>query len=139
MPDSVSASLWAAVAARAGRCCEYCLIHEEDTFLGCQVDHIISRKHDGVTEMANLALACVLCNSHKGSDLGSLVRPGGKLVRFFNPRTDRWADHFRLSGAEIEPLTDIGAVTCRILQLNHPDRIAERWLLLRLGRYPGRH
>jgi hypothetical protein len=30
------------VATRAEHLCEYCLIHEEDTFLGCEVDHIIS-------------------------------------------------------------------------------------------------
>ena len=27
--------------------CEYCLIHEDDTVFGCEVDHIISTKHGG--------------------------------------------------------------------------------------------
>ena len=30
------------VATRADHLCEYCLIHEQDTALGCAVDHIIS-------------------------------------------------------------------------------------------------
>lgn len=35
------------VVERANYLCEYCLIHEDDTFVGCQVDHIISLKHGG--------------------------------------------------------------------------------------------
>ncbi len=42
--------------------CEYCLIHEDDTFFGCEVDHIISQKHGGPTEPENLAYACLPCN-----------------------------------------------------------------------------
>jgi 5-methylcytosine-specific restriction endonuclease McrA len=35
------------VAQRARYRCEYCLIRAEDTFYGCQVEHIISLKHGG--------------------------------------------------------------------------------------------
>ena len=43
------------LAERAYHVCEYCLIHQDDTFWGCQVDHSISRKHGGgLTEPANL-------------------------------------------------------------------------------------
>ena len=34
---------------RAYHVCEYRLIHEDDTFWGCQVDHIISPKHGGAS------------------------------------------------------------------------------------------
>lgn len=81
------------VIARARRICEYCLIHQDDTFTGCHVDHIVSEKHGGLTESENLALACTFCNLYKGSDLGSLVS-SGELVRFYHPRTDVWAEHF---------------------------------------------
>ncbi|MFQ5652963.1 MAG: HNH endonuclease [bacterium] len=37
------------------------MIHEEDTFFHCQVDHIISLKHGGPTDADNLAYACVIC------------------------------------------------------------------------------
>lgn len=43
---------------------------------------------------------------------------------------DRWSDHFCLSGAEFTPLTPIGRVTVRLLQLNRSDRIRERQLLI---------
>ncbi|HSZ58421.1 MAG TPA: HNH endonuclease signature motif containing protein [Tepidisphaeraceae bacterium] len=136
MSSYVPAALRRSVARRAGALCEYCLIHEDDTFLGCQVEHVISEKHGGVTAEANLAYACVFCNRFKGSDLGSVHPASQELVRFFNPRTDRWSQHFRLDGIQIVPLTDIGEVTVRILEMNHPDRLLEREQLLTLGRYP---
>ncbi|MBA3784121.1 MAG: HNH endonuclease, partial [Acidobacteria bacterium] len=58
------------------------------------------------------------------------------LVRFYNPRIDRWREHFRLNGVVIESLTDIGEATIRILQMNHDDQILERQVLSRRGRYP---
>ncbi len=49
------------VIERAGRCCEYCLIHEDDTFFGCQVEHIIAGKtpRANSVEIESHALACV--------------------------------------------------------------------------------
>jgi len=57
------------------------------------------------------------------------------LIALFNPRKDRWSDHFRLEGAIIEPLTAEGEVTARLLKLNLDKRIAERRLLIEAGRY----
>ena len=47
MASHVPIELRRFVAERAGRICEYCLIHEQDTYAGCQMDHVISEKHDG--------------------------------------------------------------------------------------------
>lgn len=94
----IPAELRRQVVARAGELCEYCLIAEDDTFYGCEVDHIISEKHGGRTDFENLALACVCCNQAKGSDIGSIRWESQEFVRFFNPRTDCWADHFELVG-----------------------------------------
>jgi hypothetical protein len=131
----ISTGLRRAVRSRAAGLCEYCLIHEADTYLGCQVDHVVSEKHGGATESGNLAYACTCCNREKGSDVGSIT-VGGAFTRFFNPRTDRWGDHFALRGVIIESRTLIGEVTTRILGLNDPERIMERELLRRIGRYP---
>ncbi len=132
----LSAALRQLVAARADRLCEYCLIHEEDTFFGCEVDHIISDKHGGPTTADNLAYACVFCNRAKGSDVGSIVPGSGAFSRFFNPRTGAWATHFALETARIVPLSDIGQVTTRILSFNSPERLLEREALHAVGRYP---
>ena len=136
MSSYVPAPLRQLVAARAQHLCEYCLIHEEDTFLGCQVEHIISEKHGGETIAENLAYACVFCNRFKGSDIGSIARRTGVLTPFYNPRRDRWHEHFSLREVHIEPLSDIGQVTASILEFNHPDRLTEREALKRVGRFP---
>lgn len=136
MSSHISHDLRNLVSARAEHICEYCLIHEEDTFFGCEVDHVISVKHGGPTEADNLAYACVFCNRQKGSDIGSILWRTGEFKRFFNPRADRWADHFRLNAAVIEPLTPIGEVTVRILDLNSPDRLLERQALIAAHKYP---
>ena len=136
MSSPISEDLRAKVAKRAKRRCEYCLIHEDDTYFGCEVDHIISLKHDGPTHFENLAYACFICNRHKGSDLGSMLAPNSPLIRFFNPRIDRWHKHFRLEGSILQALTEIGEVTSRILGFNAPERIIERQSLISVGRYP---
>ncbi|MFM9061683.1 MAG: HNH endonuclease [Pirellula sp.] len=111
---------------RAGGRCEYCRILESDTFYGCQIDHIIAEKHHGVTVESNLALTCAYCNRYKGTDIGSIAKSTGQYVRFFNPRTDHWFEHFRFVRFEILPLTPIGETTSTILRFNDPDRVFER-------------
>ncbi|MHB8751600.1 MAG: hypothetical protein ACYDBJ_20725 [Aggregatilineales bacterium] len=54
----------------------------------------------------------------------------------FHPRRDRWDEHFSLSNARIIGKTAIGRVTVELLQMNNPDRVAEREILIRLGNYP---
>lgn len=86
--------------------------------------------------MENLASACFHCNRHKGSDVGS-ISASGELVRFFNPRTDRWSENFYFApSGRIEPTSIIGEATCRIFEFNHPDRVLLRRLLAESGRYP---
>jgi hypothetical protein len=136
MTTYVHAELRRFVESRAHQLCEYCLIHERDTYLGCQVDHVISEKHGGRTEAANRAYACTFCNRAKGTDIGSLVPSTGAFTRFFNPRIDHLREHFRLRGALIEPLTPIGEVTARILAFNLAERQLEREALLQIGAYP---
>jgi hypothetical protein len=136
MSSYVSAAVRRLVAVRADFLCEYCLVHEDDTVFGCEVDHIISAKHGGATDAENLAYACAFCNRAKGSDIGSIVLSTGRFVRFFNPRTDRWAEHFTLDGVTIVSLSDIGEVTARILAFNDSDRLLERQTLQAVSRYP---
>lgn len=136
MSSYVSARLRRLVVDRAEGLCEYCLIHEQDTFLGCQVEHIISEKHGGQTVEDNLALACVFCNRFKGSDIATLAPSTGRLCRLFNPRTDKWAEHFRLDGLRIVGLSEVGEATVTLLEFNHPDRLLERQALGEVDRYP---
>jgi hypothetical protein len=136
MTSYVSADLRRLVESRANHLCEYCLIHEDDTYLGCHVDHIVAEKHGGPTEGDNLGYACVFCNRAKGTDIGSLAPSTGEFTRFFNPRTDQWSDHFEINGVVIEPRTPIGEATTRILGFNATERVWERQALQNIGRYP---
>jgi len=134
--SDIGDQLRANVAQRAGRRCEYCLIHEEDAGFPHQVDHILSRKHGGSASFENLAYACIICNRYKGSDVASIEPQTGEAIRIFDPRRDRWRDHFRIHGAVIEPNSKIGRATVLLLRMNVPERILERGLLQILGRYP---
>ncbi len=123
------------VSQRASGRCEYCRIHEPDAAFAHEADHVISRQHGGSDEFGNLAFACLFCNRCKGTNVGS-IGPSGKLVRLYNPRTDRWDAHFQLEGSVIQPSTPEGAATARLLRFNDRERVIERDLLQRLGRYP---
>ncbi|MBD2325654.1 HNH endonuclease signature motif containing protein [Alkalinema sp. FACHB-956] len=124
------------VINRADRLCEYCLIHSDDTVLGCSIDHIISLKHNGPNEANNLAYACIFCNRYKGSDIGSIIWETQEFIRFYNPRRDQWSEHFRLEQSTIMPVSSIGEVTVRILGFNDRNRLMERQILIDQGRYP---
>jgi HNH endonuclease len=129
----ISIALRRQVYERAKGYCEYCLISDVATFAPHEIDHIISEKHDGRTEVENLALSCMLCNKYKGSDIASIDPETEEIVPLYHPRLNQWNDHFHLNGAEFVPLTAIGRVTIRLLQLNRKDRIKERQLLLEAG------
>jgi hypothetical protein len=132
----ISADLRRLVVERASKCCEYCFISQADSFLPFEIDHIISEKHRGKTNADNLCLSCPDCNAYKGSDIGSIDPETGQLTFLYNPRTQKWSDHFHMDGIIIQPLTPEGRVTVLLLQINHPDRIAERNVMAQLGRYP---
>jgi hypothetical protein len=72
---------------------------------------VVALKHGGRTVKENLALACVICNGNKGSDLATIDPLSSEIVPLFNPRTQSWGDHFELSGAQIIGRTAIGRAT----------------------------
>jgi hypothetical protein len=135
----VSVRLRRLVIVRADRLCEYCLLHEDDAYFGCEVGHIISEKHGGATDAMNLAYACMSCNRSKGSDVGSIIirLSSNVFSPFFNPRIDLWNRHFILDNELfISPLSDVGEVTARILGFNSAERLLERQALHEIDRYP---
>jgi hypothetical protein len=111
-------------------------LHEDDSYSPHQVDHIIARKHGGLSTLENLAYACLRCNAWKGSDLGSVDSATGHFVAFFNPRRHEWRQHFNLRGFVIEPLTAEARATARVLRFNIDKRVVERRALMIAGRYP---
>jgi hypothetical protein len=119
------------VAERADLGCEYWLIHEEEAAFAREGDHIVSRQHGGETVADNL---CMLCNRYKDTNISSMLSDA--ITRLFNPRLERWSDHFALNSAVIQPLTPMGEATAKLLRLNTAERVIERNALQGLGRYP---
>jgi 5-methylcytosine-specific restriction endonuclease McrA len=83
-----------------------------------------------------LALSCLSCNRHKGSDFATIDQVTKEIVPLFNPRRQVWNEHFYLEGARIEGKTQIGQGTARLLQFNVPNRVLERQVLMSQGLYP---
>jgi len=132
----ISAALRREVRERAGERCEYCLLAESQALFPHEPDHLIALKHGGETVSANLALACFDCNRFKGPNIASLDPVTGELVPLFNPRMQRWSEHFRLNGGKIIPLTTIGRATEKMLRLNIHRRVEAREKWAALGLYP---
>jgi hypothetical protein len=126
----ISAALRRLVYERSNQACEYCLLPEVAAFVSHEVDHVIAEKHGGLTESDNLALSCSVCNKYKGSDLASIDLISREIIRLYNPRCDSWPDHFQLEAGSMLPLTPIGQVTVQLLQINRPERVEERKLLM---------
>lgn len=108
----------------AGDSCEYCHLPQEWSPLArLQVEHIVPRKHGGSDKVENLALACIHCNLHKGSNLTGIDPETDEIIELFNPRTQSWNEHFVRSGAFVVGLTPTGRTTVRVMNMNSDEMI----------------
>jgi hypothetical protein len=114
------------VRSRAADRCEYCRL-PESYFTGLfQIEHIVARSHGGSDEDHNLALACRHCNLHKGPNLSGIDPLSSELTRLFNPRTDKWVEHFAVENGVVRGLTAVGRTTMYVLDMNTDRRIELR-------------
>lgn len=132
----ISKSLRRKITTRAAECCEYCLVHQDERPEKHQIDQITALKHGGTTDSENPALACVICNRYKGSDLTSIDLLEKVIVPLFNPRTQIWSEHFELEQEKIVGQTPIGRATVDLLKLNDEDRLIERQEIIKAKCYP---
>ena len=115
------------VRERAGDRCEYCQrTQAESPMAKLQVEHILPIKHGGGDDLANLALACLACNLHKGPNLTGIDPLTGAVVELFHPRRQRWEEHFAWEGCRIVGQTAVGRTTVRVLEMNSADRLKFR-------------
>jgi len=96
------------------------------------IEHINPQSAGGPDTDNNLALACVSCNLGKSNRVLVPDPETGQEVPLFNPRTDRWSDHFAWDeDRRVTGLTPTGRATIAALNLNHQRRIlireAEEW------------
>lgn len=114
------------VETRAGQRCEYCRMHQSLQGASFHIEHILPRSRGGSDDPDNLALACPSCNLHK-SDRSEVTDPdSGEKTQLFNPRRDRWRDHFGWHDYQIVGLTPLGRASVTVLDFNHPRRLLIR-------------
>jgi 5-methylcytosine-specific restriction endonuclease McrA len=127
-----------AVLARAQGRCEYC--HTPESFVpgSFAIEHVVPRSKGGNTRLDNLALSCPACNGHKYNKVEGLDPLQHTVVHLFNPRKQRWEEHFVWSDdfTLIIGLTPTGRVTVETLHMNQPKMVNLRRLLVRTGLHP---
>ena len=115
------------VRERAGNRCEYCRLHQDDSPLAVlHIEHIIPKKHGGTDDTDNLALACIDCNLHKGSNLTGIDPETDEITELFHPRRHEWEEHFEWQGIFVVGLTAIGRTTVRVFNMNSDDQLSFR-------------
>lgn len=132
MDAALARQVWQRAEAR----CEYCRIAQDFDPASLEIEHIIAKKHGGLTVLHNLALSCYHDNSHKGPNIAGLDPKTGKLTPLFNPRRQKWARHFRWAGPFLIGRTPVGRVTIAVLNINDPFRVALREGLIAEGLFP---
>lgn len=147
-----------AVYHRARQVCEYCLMavgadFELDHVIpiarwgayssGVYVDFGLEMTRPGPNHLSNFACACQHCNAAKGQQVTRRVRTG--VHRLFDPRRDKWPDHFALAyeALIIFGITSIGEATVEALALNDQQtnnplghRLGLRHVMICQRRYP---
>jgi hypothetical protein len=118
------------VRHRANNRCEYCHLPQAGHEERFSVDHVIPIKHGGEDTTSNLALACLRCNVHKGTNLSGIDPISGQIVPLFDPRKQVWQEHFGWNGPVVTALTPEGRATIAVLLMNAPERVQLRQALL---------
>src|SRR5271163_154593 len=80
--------------------------------------------------------ACPRCNLHKADKTITPDPLTSAQVALFHPLQQRWSEHFRFKGHEVEGLTAIGRATVELLDLNHLRRQRIRQVEQSFGLYP---
>jgi len=131
---NIADSIKELVRARARQSCEYCHLPSDASYVNFHIDHIIPLKHDGSSDMDNLAYCCRLGNQYKGYSISAFIPGTRQLISLFDPRNESWKDHFAVnSSGFLMPKSATGEATIRVLKMNISDRVQERLLLIELG------
>ena len=126
------------VQQRAGNRCEYCLSRQELVNSPFEVDHFIPVSRGGTDNEDNLCWACEMCNQFKWARIDAIDPQTGFRARLFNPRQDKWSDHFIWSGegTAIVGLTEVGRATVSALKMNNDLAVTVRKNWCKVGWHP---
>ena len=132
--DYISADIDRRVRRAARHRCGYCLSPQRFVMAPLEIEHIIPVAKGGGRMESNLWLSCPLCNRFKADRTSAPDVDSGTEVSLFNPRIQRWSEHFRWSedGIRVIGLTPTGRATVALLHLaDDPDALIVRahWVL----------
>lgn len=138
MTTGLTSEIRAEVARRAHHRCSYCQSQEDVVGALFTVDHIIPQALGGSDELDNLCLACWDCNRIKQTHVTGIDPHSGQRVSLFDPRQQRWDEHFAWSddATLVVGLTPTGRATIEQLQLNRPILVLARQRWVRAGWHP---
>ena len=127
MSSHIPTRLARQVRRRARYCCEYCRLPQKMQEATFHIDHVKPKAKGGATKLDNLALACVTCSLRKAARTKAKDPRTRKFSRLFNPRSDTWDEHFRITATfRIRGLTSSGRATIRALGMNRNAIVAIR-------------
>jgi HNH endonuclease len=126
------------VRAAVRDCSGYCLSPQHLVLGWLEIEHIIPTARGGSDDEENVWLACRFCNTFKGDQTHGVNPATGRRVRLFNPRRQKWSDHFSWSadGTEVMGKTPCGEATVVALQLNNPLAVVVRSHWVKAGWHP---
>ena len=126
------------VSTAARHRCGYCLTSEHIVGAPMEIDHIVPESLGGRTDEDNLWLACPRCNEHKADRVTALDPDSGLVVRLFDPRHERWNEHFTWTdeGDHVVGRSPTGRATVVALQLNRPELVRARRRWVAVGWHP---
>jgi 5-methylcytosine-specific restriction endonuclease McrA len=126
------------VRARAGERCGYCLSPQRLVLGWMEIEHIIPTARGGADDESNLWLSCRMCNGYKGAQVDGPDPETGGRVPLFDPRRQRWEDHFKWSedGTQILGRTACGRASVVTLQLNNVIAVMVRREWVAAGWHP---
>jgi hypothetical protein len=133
----LSESLRQRITERAHGRCEYCQT-QQVIVVSMEIDHIVPESAGGETALGNLCLACVGCNGFKLDFQSGIDPETGQEAPLFNPRVQRWNDHFQWSddGLQVVGLTAIGCATAVRLRMNRDAVVNSRRRWVQAGWHP---
>jgi hypothetical protein len=130
---------WAAtvrfVHERAKYCCEYCQTSQKVTGQAMHIEHI---NPNGDDYPDNLCLSCSTCNLSKAKATSAIDPETSVTETLFNPRTQRWADHFAWidNGERLLGKTPVARATIERLGMNRERIVIARRVWIRAGDHP---
>lgn len=136
----VSSRLRQQIAERARHLCEYCHTQRK-IVVSMQIDHIIPQAAGGQTELDNLCLACIGCNSYKRDYLFGIDPDTGIEAPLFHPLQQNWPEHFRWSDDSLRliGLTATARATISRLRINRFEMVESRREWVDAGKHPPTH